>query len=138
MSSAAIASEAIYADASALVKAVVDERESNALRAYLLGCSDSLVSSKLVLVEVRRAVRLATESADAEAAVAGVLDPVVLVAVTDSILARAALADPNALRTLDAIHLATALEAGAAQMLVYDRRLAAAAKSAGIEVVAPT
>jgi uncharacterized protein len=138
MGSAAIASEPIYADASALVKAVVDEQESNALRAYLLGCSDRLVSSKLVLVEVRRAVRLATESADAEAAVTGVLDPVVLVGVTDSILARAALAEPSALRTLDAIHLATALEAGAPQMLVYDRRLAAAAESAGIEVVAPT
>jgi uncharacterized protein len=45
--------------------------------------------------------------------------------------------DTTRLRTLDAIHLATALEVGAGEMLVYDRRLADAASAGGIVVLSP-
>lgn len=137
MSFAATASEVVYADASALVKAIVEEPESGAVRAYLRSKPVQLVSSKLVVVELQRAVRIATASLAAEAAVAGLLDPVALVSVTDSILDRARRVEPALLRTLDAVHLATALEAGAGRMLVFDMRLAEAASALGIEILAP-
>jgi len=40
-------------------------------------------------------------------------------------------------RTLDAVHLASALRIRARRMLVYDRRLAEAADAAGLETIAP-
>ncbi|MGH3003139.1 MAG: type II toxin-antitoxin system VapC family toxin [Gaiellaceae bacterium] len=137
MSSAATASEPVYADASALVKAVVEEPESAALVAYLRASSRQLVSTKIALVETQRAVRIATGVLTAEDAVVDLLAPFVLVAVTDAVLERARRVEPAVLRTLDAIHLATALEVGARTMLVYDRRLAAAATAAGIAVISP-
>ena len=59
---------------------------------------------------------------------------------TETIRRRAAGLDPPTLRTLDAIHLATALAAGdaLAGVLTYDTRLAAAAAAAGLTVVAPS
>jgi uncharacterized protein len=137
MTFAATASDVVYADASALVKAIVEEPESGAVRAYLRSKPVQLVSSKLVVVELERAVRIATASLAAEAAVVGLLAPVALIAVTGSILDRARRVEPALLRTLDAIHLATALEAGAGRMLVYDTRLAGAAVALGMEIIVP-
>jgi predicted nucleic acid-binding protein len=68
---------------------------------------------------------------------AKMLEYVVLVALTDAIVARASSLDPAELRALDAIHLATAVDAGIADMLVYDHRLAAAARTHGLAVVSP-
>ena len=137
MTFAATASDVVYADASALVKAIVEEPESGAVRGYLKSKPVQLVSSKLVVVELERAVRIATASLAAEAAVVGLLAPVALIAVTDSILDRARRVEPALLRTLDAIHLATALEAGAGRMLVYDTSLAGAAVALGMEIIVP-
>lgn len=131
-----------YADASALVKLVRDEAESDALRAYLEGAD--LVSSELVLTEVPRAVRRAV-ALDPELPLdllldrtGQLLDAVALATLDQALLAGAgALAEP-ALRALDAIHVATAVGLHPLDAFVtYDERQAAAARLAGLRTTAP-
>ena len=131
-----------YADASALVKLVRDEVESDALRAYLEGAD--LVSSELVLTEVPRAVRRAA-AIDPELPLdllldrtGQLLDAVALATLDRALLAGAgALAEP-ALRALDAIHVATAVGLHPLDAFVtYDERQAAAARLAGLRTMAP-
>jgi predicted nucleic acid-binding protein len=126
-----------YLDASALVKLVVAEAETPELRADLLG-RRNLAGSELLFVEVPRSVA----SHDAEAAFRGrsiVESLSALVALDRSVLDAAALLPPTVLRSLDAIHLASALSFGAdlAGMITYDRRLGDAAAAVGIEVASP-
>ena len=131
-----------YADASALVKLVRDEAESDALRAYLEGAD--LVTSELVLTEVPRAVRRAV-ALDPELPLdllldrtGELLDAVALATLDQALLAGAgALAEP-ALRALDAIHVATAVDLHPLGAFVtYDERQAAAARLAGLRTTAP-
>ncbi len=131
-----------HADASALVKLVRDEVESDALRAYLEGAD--LVSSELVLTEVPRAVRRAA-AIDPELPLdllldrtGQLLDAVALATLDRALLAGAgALAEP-ALRALDAIHVATAVGLHPLDAFVtYDERQAAAARLAGLRTTAP-
>ena len=136
MSSAPTASEApTYVDSSAFVKLVVAEAESQALRQFLTDVPRRLTASTLLDVEATRVARAA--GGEATNAMTEALRAVVLVDVTRSIRARARLLDPAELRTLDAIHLATALETGAGEIVVYDRRLAAAAQAYGMHVWSP-
>jgi predicted nucleic acid-binding protein len=69
-----------------------------------------------------------------------VLQRLDLVRVNDRILNAAGLLRPLELRSLDAVHLATAVELGAelGALVAYDARMAAAAKSLGIKVVQPS
>ncbi len=69
-----------------------------------------------------------------------VLDALVLLQVTTDVFETAALLEPATLRTLDAVHLASALTLGdeLEGLVAYDERLATAAASLGIPVVAPT
>jgi predicted nucleic acid-binding protein len=131
-----------YADASALVKLVQDEPESSALRAFVADAD--LVSSALILAEIPRAVRRAVEDHPGlplnlllERA-AALVEAVALRPVDLPLLAAAgALAEP-ALRTLDAIHVATALDLHPIDTFVtYDERQAAGARLAGLRTVAP-
>jgi uncharacterized protein len=125
-----------YVDSSALVKLVLEEEESGALRQYL-ALAGPLATSILATVEVTRAVaRVAPESA---AGVAAVLEAISLVAFDARIAARAGALKPVGLRTLDAIHLATALELreDLTAFVSYDDRLSAAALAMGLPVVAP-
>ena len=136
MSSAPTASDApTYVDASAFVKLVVAEPESDALRQFLPDSPRRLTASTLLDVEATRVARAAGGSA--ANAMAEALRAVVLVDVTASIRARARLLDPVHLRTLDAIHLATALETGVREVLVYDNRLGAAAADYGMNILSP-
>jgi predicted nucleic acid-binding protein len=137
MNSAPTAPDVVYADTSALVKVVLDERESAALVAYVSTVGRRFVSSALVTVEAVRAVRIGAGSAEAESVMASILTGVSRVAITDAVLRRAAVLEPADLRSLDAIHLATALELELAEMVVYDRRLADAARAHGLTVVSP-
>jgi predicted nucleic acid-binding protein len=131
-----------YADASALVKLVRDEVESHALRAYL-GDAD-LVSSELVLTEIPRAVRRAAALDPALPLdllldrAGAVVDAVALRPLDRALLAGAgALAEP-ALRALDAIHVATAVDLHPIHAFVtYDERQAATARLAGLRTMAP-
>ena len=130
-------SSVVYADASALIKLIVREPESSALVAAIPAGAD-VVTSVVSVPEVARCLRVAglVEEIDV-AAVSDVLDGVALV-VTDRTIARAAAGIASeSLRPLDAIHLATALAVAPDVMLVYDRRLGAAAAAVGIRVNAP-
>lgn len=131
-----------YADSSALVKLVWEERESDALRSFLAGAD--LVASELVLAEVPRAVRRAAASdprlsLDLLLERAGAaLDALALAPVERGLLVAAgAIAEP-ALRALDAIHVAAAASVAPLDAFVtYDDRQAAAARLAGLRTVAP-
>lgn len=127
-----------YLDASAIVKLVAPEPESAALLAYLRSEPD-VVSSALAKVEVLRAVRRLQHSQRLAQRAEAVLDTIALVAIDDAILARAADQAPTTLRSLDAIHLATALHVreDLDSMIAYDERLAAAAREAGLNVEIP-
>jgi predicted nucleic acid-binding protein len=127
---------ATYLDSSAIVKLVVREPESEELRRYLRGRRPR-VSSALARTEVLRALLLAGEEAVSRGrAVLGRID---LVRVNDRVLDAAAAVLPEKVRSLDAIHLATAQQLGSdlATVLTYDERLAASAKALGLRVVSP-
>lgn len=132
----------VYADASALVKLVRDEAESPALRAYL-GDVD-IVSSELVLTEIPRAVRRAAAldpdlTLDLLLERVGVLIEVLALRPLDrALLAGAGALSEPALRALDAIHVAAAVDLDPIDAFVtYDERQAAAARLAGLRTMAP-
>ncbi|HEY4976114.1 MAG TPA: type II toxin-antitoxin system VapC family toxin [Gaiellaceae bacterium] len=130
------ASTVVYIDSSALVKLVVPEPESDALRAELAGW-DRHVSSALARVEVVRACARVDEKAGRIAEqVVGALD---LIALDERVLEEAALLRPVELRSFDSIHLASALLLGDALgvALVYDERLLEAMQATGMPVAAP-
>lgn len=127
---------ATYLDSSAIVKLVVKEPESAPLRRYLRG-RRPLVSSALARTEVLRA--LMGGGPDFVGRGQEVLSRIDLIRLSDRILAEAGGLLPPELRSLDAIHLATARQLGGdlAGVVTYDNRLAAAAKSAGLRVASP-
>ena len=129
-------SRATYLDSSALVKLVAREPESDALRRYVR--RRALVSSALARTEVVRA--LMPKGVAATQRGADVLGRVELIRITDRILEVAGALQPPELRTLDAIHLATAQVIGSdvAQVVTYDVRMAAAAADRGWRVVRPS
>jgi predicted nucleic acid-binding protein len=126
----------LYVDSSALAKMLLPESESDALREYLNG-RGPLGSSVVVGVEVRRAVRRVRPDlrADAER----LLAEVVVVHLDSAIVARAAALEPPAIRSLDAIHIASALALGEEleAVVTYDARMAEAARASGLRVEAP-
>ncbi|HTT88308.1 MAG TPA: PIN domain-containing protein [Acidimicrobiales bacterium] len=81
-----------------------------------------------------------TGGEQAVAAWRAVLSRVDLVRVNDPILGQAGTMSPAELRSVDAIHLATAARIGTdlAEIVTYDRRMAAAARSMGYKVSSPT
>lgn len=131
-----------YLDASALVKLVHEEAESTALRSYLADAD--LVSSELVLTEVPRAVRRAAAhdkglSLDLLLGrTEALVDAVALRPLDRGLLAGAGALSEPALRALDAIHVASAVELHPIDAFVtFDERQAAAARLAGLRTVAP-
>lgn len=124
----------VYLDASAAVKLVLDERESALLRHELE--NTRLISSDVLLTEVMRAVRRV--GAPVRAAV-DAMARVNRIELSDEILLRAGSLDPVALRSLDAIHLASALMVGphVQAFITYDRALGRAARAAGLKVLTP-
>jgi hypothetical protein len=128
----------IYVDTSALVKLVVVEAESAALRSYFEEFpSDTQFTAALARTELVRVVaRQGSNDVIDNARLA--LTKVDLVAVTNTLLDAAASIRPRELRTLDAIHLAAARTAPELRALVtYDNRLAEAAAASGMTVVTP-
>ncbi len=125
-----------YLDASAIVKLVIHEHESAALRRFLRTRQDR-ASSKISWTEVPRAVRRAQPTAILRARQA--LTGVVAIGISERILDSAATLGPVELRTLDAIHLATAASLGPdlGAVVTYDQRMASAAAAIGISVVSP-
>jgi predicted nucleic acid-binding protein len=127
---------AVYLDSSALVKLVIAEGESTALRRWLRRHPER-ISSALARVEVSRAVRAHGEAAVARAK--RVLARIRLVRIDDVLLETASELDTRVLRSLDAIHIASAQSlAGELEALAtYDLRMAEAATLLGLPVRAP-
>jgi len=127
-------------DASALVKLILDEPETEALRRYIDGAD--LLSCELVLVEVPRAIRRAVEREPVlpldllMSRVEQTLDSIALAPLDRGLLlAASALAEPM-LRALDAIHVAAAAGLGPLDAFVsYDERQSATARLAGMRTM---
>jgi predicted nucleic acid-binding protein len=133
-----MSAEVAYLDTSAVIKLLMTERESPALRRWLRrrpeGASAALLRVELVRV-VRRAgfPRLIPE---ARKLLAGIH----LIRLDDALLDRAANLDPTELRSLDSIHLAAAASLGddLGAVVSYDDRLLAAATSLGLPIATPS
>lgn len=127
----------LYLDSSALVKLVLSEPETEALAELLSGWPER-VSSALARVEVLRAVRHASTEKSARDRAENIIARIGLVRVDEEVLSTAARLVPPELRSLDAIHLATALSIpDIGGMVSYDTRLAEAARRSGIPALAP-
>ncbi len=129
------AERATYLDSSALVKLVIEEGESKALRVALED-TPSRVSCALARVEVVRAVR--SKGLRAIRAAHDTLERIELIELDHELLDLAAVLD-TPVRSLGAIHLAAALELGdeLEALITYDVRMASAARALGLPVLAP-
>jgi predicted nucleic acid-binding protein len=125
-----------YVDSSAIVKLAVAEPESAALRRYL-SRRQPLVSSALARTEVARALLPSGPEAVARGEL--VLRRIQLLRVNDRVLGEAGQLTPVELRSLDAIHLASARQLGSSvkQIVTYDERMADAATAGGWTVSSP-
>lgn len=130
--------ELLYLDSSALVKLILPEAESEALLKSL-STWPVRVTSEIARVEVMRAARRATTHPSTEQRVEEVMAGLYLLKIDSDILSGAARLEPRTLRSLDAIHLASALslEADLGAIAVYDSNLATAAADCGLRVLAP-
>jgi predicted nucleic acid-binding protein len=128
---------ATYLDSSAIVKLAVKEPETDALRRHLRRRRRTLITSALARTEVLRALLPAGEGA--VAAGQRVLSRLDLVRVNDQVLGGAGVLLPIELRSLDAIHLATAGRIGRdlGEIVTYDQRMAFAAQQMGYKVSSP-
>ena len=130
-------SSLLYLDSSALVKLVVAEPETPALIEFLAEWPHR-VSSVLARVEVLRAVKRATAAPVVRRRAARVLARVALIRIDDPVLAAATRAGPPELRTLDALHLATAASLDSlAGIVTYDARFSDAASRVRFKVWSP-
>ncbi|MGI8904020.1 MAG: type II toxin-antitoxin system VapC family toxin [Solirubrobacteraceae bacterium] len=125
-----------YVDSSAIVKLAVSEPESTALRRYL-SRRKPLITSALARTEVARA--LLPLGPDAVRRGDEALRRMQLLRVNDRVLAEAGRLQPTALRSLDAIHLASARQLGPTlqRVVTYDTRMADAARLIGWSVSSP-
>jgi uncharacterized protein len=96
-----------------------------------------IATSRIAQVEVPRATSLANPSEEVREETGRLLQACLLVAVGDRVLRNAAEITSREVRTLDAIHLSTALYIEADEFIAYDRRLLAAAPAQGIIVAVP-
>jgi hypothetical protein len=126
-----------YLDTSAAAKLVVSERGSTALRRWVSVRDDLLFSSDLLRTELLGATRRVAPEQMVQAR--AVLESLILLTLSTAVCERAAWLEPEGLRSLDALHLATALGVGddLHGLVTYDRQLARGAAALGIEVFAP-
>ena len=129
----------IYLDSAAVVKLVHAETESAALRSWLGERAETgWISSVLTEIESFRA--LARYAPEAAARLPAVLDQIELIGLDPPIRILAQTARPATVRSLDAIHLGTALHARRAvtSFVTYDKRLLDAAMAAGLPADSPS
>jgi uncharacterized protein len=125
-----------YLDTSAFLKLIVEEASSSAMRDWY-STNDQVWSSQFLCTEALRAARcLQIDPRLVEEA----LDTVTLVLPSVATYASAGRLEPYELPSLDALHIAAALEIGSdlEGMVVYDQRLADVARDLSIEVVVPS
>lgn len=126
-----------YFDASAFVKLVRREAESEVLLDLVHRDWDLLGSSEILAIEVSRAARRA--GGDAPTRAARLLSALTLLPLSPELRSQACIVGPPGLRSLDAIHLATALSVRdrVGAVFTYDKRLAEASADSGLVVIAP-
>ena len=129
----------VYLDSSAIVKLVVREPESAGLFEWLSAWPER-ISSAIARVEVLRALGRSRAEESARHRALDVLDRIALIDIDRPVLDAASELRPLDLRSLDAIHLATALSVRSelAGLVTYDQRLAAAATRSRLGVWAPS
>ena len=122
-----------YFDSSAILKLTGAEAESEALIEYLQNASIEVSTSVIAEVEVRRNLRKFPLESD------HAMTGFYLLAVDDEVRRQAIGVDSETLRSLDALHIATALAVGDRELnfVTYDNRQADAARRAGLKVVQP-
>lgn len=128
----------IYLDSSALLKLLFEEPESQALTEWLaVHTDDSMVSSDLAEIEVMRTCRRINAHVVPRAS--RLLAGLDLARVSQPIVEQAVLVGPATVRSLDAIHLGTALTLGSAinYFVTYDHRLQQSALAEGLRVISP-
>jgi len=123
----------VYVDTSAAVKLLNEEPERPAVRSFLDGPVIP-VSSDLLETELRRA---ANRNGIDQQDVVTVLDGINLTPIDRSLFRGAGLLPHPTLRSLDALHLAAALEVDAHAIVTYDERMAEAALGLGLAVITP-
>ena len=128
---------AFYVESSAAAKLILDEPESDSLEAWMHATAAEYITSDLTRTELVRATRRFVPDRMRETR--QVLDNLSIVSIPSGVFDQAGLIEPRSLRSLDAIHLAAALELGDELdgIVTYDERLADAATQLGIPVVAP-
>lgn len=131
------AARALYLDASAIVKLVVSEAETDALSRHIDGAA--LITSEISEVEVPRAAYLRTGLDESLRHAEAVLARFNLIALDDELRHDAARARPGDLRSLDAIHLASCLRVAKylEAVVVYDKRLTKSLRARGFRVESP-
>ncbi|NBM18312.1 type II toxin-antitoxin system VapC family toxin [Streptomyces sp. GC420] len=130
----------IYLDSCALLKLVVAEPETAALRTFLSArAAEGHATSALAQTEVARTLVRAGADPEVGDAAEELLDRVLRIRITDPFLRAAGMFPMRHLRTLDAVHLASAeyLEQALTAFVTYDKRLAAAAVERGLPVESP-
>ncbi|HZX05633.1 type II toxin-antitoxin system VapC family toxin [Kribbella sp.] len=130
-----------YFDSSALIKRVVVEAESDVLVDYLDTCyraGDVLASSSLAWVEVSRAVLARVKSpTDVGELIDDAMSGIDERPMTGEVVSVARRIEPTILRSLDALHLATAVLIDADVVVTYDDRLADACRRNALTVASP-
>ncbi|MCS7476530.1 type II toxin-antitoxin system VapC family toxin [Umezawaea endophytica] len=128
----------IYLDSCALVKLVQAEEHSGALATHVGLSSEMLFSSELAQVEIGRTLTRHGAGKAAHDKAAALLEKITKLPINVTI-PRAATLPGKHLRSLDALHLASAqmLTPTLTQFITYDKRLAQAAHDAGLPVVTP-
>ncbi len=126
-----------YIDTSALVKLITAEPETNALKSWLTQKERILIAGDLVQTELLRAAH--KQSSEHIKLAKEVLGAIQLIRLGERVFKLAGLLDPPSLRSLDAIHLTTALEFGheLQGIVTYDSRMAHAAANHGVAIVSP-
>lgn len=132
----------VYLDSSALLKRVIEEVESEHLRIALRGHADEhsvLVSSRLASTEVSRAVRMRFDTGYAAAAelVDDAMSGVAEYPISDEVVSLGQRLNPNRLRSLDALHVASAMLLDADLLITYDDRMVDAGRQNGLRCAAP-
>lgn len=124
-----------YLDSSAAAKLVLAEAETSALGAWLgAHARADLVSSLLLVTELHRVtIRAGLPRQQAD----DVLARVNIVTLPRGLARLAGAINPPSLRSLDAIHVATALQEDVDILVAYDHRLQQAARAVGLSVEAP-
>ncbi|RIQ37380.1 type II toxin-antitoxin system VapC family toxin [Jiangella rhizosphaerae] len=130
----------VYVDSSALLKRAVREAESDALEQALedhVENGDAIVTSTLAGLEIGRALLRVAEGPAVQNGVDDALAGIAERHITEDVVGLARRLRPPVLRSLDAIHLATALVLDADLMITYDHRLADACRHHTLRVAAP-